>query len=95
MVLDHDVLVVTAEVRLLNLAIQVIVRHRQVEVQAVVHIVHARFRLALAVELAREQTVGEYVSGHVLGIAANGDCGEEEENESKKAKLIKKKLKVR
>ena len=76
MVLDDNVLVVPAEVRLLNFAVQVIVGHREIEVQAVVHIVHAGLRLAFAVEFAAEQTIREHVCRHVLGIAADGDCGE-------------------
>lgn len=66
MMLDDDILMIPAKVRLLNLATQIVIRHRKIEIQRVVHIVHTRFWLAFAVEFATKQAICEYMCSHIL-----------------------------
>lgn len=71
-VLDHDVVQVTAQPLLPYVALQIVVRHFQLELQRPLHVLHARIRRPIHVHLSVEQFARLDPRHHVTGPAIYG-----------------------
>jgi len=72
-VLDDHVVHVPAQALLFHVALHVVVRHLQLELQTAAHVLHARIRIALRVDLAVEQLAGLDLGHHVSRTALDAD----------------------
>jgi len=70
--LNHHVVQVTAETLLPDVALEIVVRHAQLELERALHVLHARVGRALRVHLAVEKLARLDSGHHVAGAAIDG-----------------------